>query len=118
VHPLTDAFIKGRAKFKKITGKYYDNNKKPKAACDYGAMYWGVYGVPYMDEGIMEGGGIIANDFPELRKIVPLPCGETVRGHTDGEIRSVLIHLNDEHDGRSGWTDEKKAQWLEKSLTQ
>lgn len=110
MHPLTDAFIQGRVKFKKKeVAHYFELKKAPKAACHFGAMYWGVYkSIEWQPLRLVE-------DFPELKKIVPVPCEETLE--PDGEIRSILIHLSDEHDGRSGWTDEKVAQWLEKSLT-
>jgi hypothetical protein len=112
MHPLTDAFIKGRAKFKKIDGKYFDNVLKPKSACHYGALYWGYFGTTGASDMTKPR---LWQEFPELTKIVPMPCNDLTE--KEGEIRSILIHLNDDHDGRSGWTDEKVAEWLENALT-
>lgn len=110
MHPLTDAFIKGRAKFKKTTGKYFDAINKPKMACHYGALYWGLYGQPAPMERVWA----MKDENPELLKIVTMPCDDTPE--KEGEIRSILIHLNDDHDGRSGWTDKRVAEWLETAL--
>jgi len=122
VHPLTDAFIKGRGKFKKISGKYVDKTDKPKAMCHLGAMYWGVYQSPIDDAHPV---WQLKNDFPEISDhLVEIPCEhrfptESTLDETgdQGHISSILIHLNDQHDGRSGWTDEKVASWLESVLS-
>ena len=108
MHPLTDAFIKGRAKFKKTTHEYFGS--KGKTACHLAAMYWGVYNTTaYVPDKLDE-------DFPELRKMISMPCDDL--SEKEGWIKSILIHLNEDHDGRSGWTDKNVADWLEKSLTQ
>lgn len=111
MHPLTDAFIQGRAKFKKKEiGSYFNSGKVTKTACHLGAIWWGVYhNTNYRSP--------ISLDFPEMEKLVPIPCGCHLVPDNEGQIRSILIHLSDEHDGRSGWTDAKVAEWLEASLT-
>lgn len=111
MHPLVDAFWQGRTKFKKTTGKYFDNTKKPRAACHLGALYWGMY-----KETSGEGKLVtLNNDWPEvIEKMIPIPCE-----HTESEVGNVsgiLIHLNDVHDGRS-WPDKKVAEWLEGALS-
>jgi len=110
MHPLVDAFWQGRQKFKKGTGKYFDSTRKPKAACHLGALYWGMYKeIP--GEGKLV---LLNNDWPEISKPAAVPCE-----HKDetpiGDISGILIHLNDEHDGRS-WPDKKVAEWLETAL--
>jgi len=112
MHELTNAFIEGRAKFKKTEELYFSKNKKE--ACHYGALYWGKFRNTNSDEV-----GKLAKDYPILQnKLVPLPCNHHDEDRwNEGEIRSILIHLNDEHDGRSGWTDKKVAEWLEGALT-
>lgn len=110
MHPLTDAFIQGRAKFKKkAIGAYFDRPKNPRAACHLGAIYWGVY------RRIESSGtlGSLLADFPELHNMVPLPCDDL--SEEEGHVSSILIHLSDEHDGRS-WSDEKVAEWLDGAL--
>lgn len=107
MHPLVDAFIQGRNKFKKKEiGKYFDREKNPRLACHLGAIYWAVYRSTKFSADII-------NDFPELHTMVEMPCDETE--HNEGHISSILIHLNDEHDGRS-WNDQKVAEWLEGAL--
>lgn len=110
-HPLVNAYIEGRAKFKGFKGKYFDKEKNPKMACDIGAMYWGFYGKPSLDPY-----NLLARDFPEASNshLVDIPCEHKEEGK--GSILSILIHLNDEHDGRSGWTTDAKVKWLESAL--
>lgn len=110
MHQLTDSFIKGRAKYKKITGRYYDKVDKPKAACHLGVIPLSLYG-KYDEMPIQE----MLGDYPELHNMVPLPCDDL--DQKEGWISSILIHLNDDHDGRSGWTDKNVAEWLERALT-
>ena len=115
MHPLTDSFIKGRSKLKKIQGKYFDRFDKPRKACHYGAMYYGYYGDTDIDAGLVR----MKADFPELINFVPIPCEHSKEwGVGIGWISSILIHLNDVHDGRGGWTDQKVAEWLETAFNQ
>jgi hypothetical protein len=105
MHPLTDAFIQGRAKFKKKEiGLYFDRVKNPRTACHLGAIYYMVYGHTTGD--VIE----LLKDFPELHKMVPMPCDDL--SEKEGHISSILIHLNDDHDGRS-WSNEKVSEWLD-----
>lgn len=108
--PVVDAFIQGRAKFKKNeVGHYFTPGKNPKAACHLGAIWWGTHKNTNYE-------GALAIDYPELLERVPIPCNCDLIPDKEGEIRSILIHLSDNHDGRSGWTNEKVAEWLESSL--
>jgi hypothetical protein len=110
MHPIVDAFWKGRTKFKKTEEVYFDREKNPRAACHIGAIYWGLYKKVDL-KGCALG---ITYDYPEfLSELKPIPC-EHAKDHLDpnGYIGSILIHLNDEHDGRS-WPDKRVAEWLE-----
>jgi hypothetical protein len=107
MHPLADAFIQGRAKLKKNTEKYFDDPKKPKKACYMGAMYYGLTGKP-TDQNCSV---LMANDWPQLHKMVTPPCS----CDTTGYVSSILIHLNDFHDGRE-WSDKKITDWMESVL--
>lgn len=107
MHPLVDAFIKGRPKFKKLQKAYFD--KKGKAACHSGVIFAELYHQTYWEH------HKLLSDYAELEKIVPMPCDDLQE--TEGWILSILQHLNDDHDGRSGWTDKAVATWLEKALT-
>lgn len=104
MHPLVDAFWQGRDKCKKkVVGKYFDNVKKPKLACHLGAVYYGLYHNTEVNIDLLH------EWYPEIRQLVPVPCTDT--GETVGWISSILIHLNDAHDGRE-WSDKKVAAWL------
>lgn len=121
MHPLTDAFIKGRAKLKKTENKYFDKQIKPKKACHVGALLYGWEGFADDLSDVLENPDNAVNriklDFPFLYShFVPLPCDDTPE--KEGQILSILIHLNDDHDGRSGWTDQKVAEWLETAISQ
>jgi len=123
MHELTNAFYRGREKFKKkMNGAYFDNWAKPKAACHVGAIIWGfsaklpAKGTPLQ---------IIFSDYPEFfgEKLVEIPCehkgDDTLLSPEEdgkGYPASILVHLNDEHDGRS-WPDKRIALWLDEALT-
>src|SRR5690349_14836180 len=112
MHPITDAFWKGRAVLKKGTGAYFDSEKKPKKACALGAIYYGLYkntADPRNDSTPLK----ISMDFPEIRSWVEVPCEHDDRGI----ISSILIHLNDEHTGHD-WPDKRIAEWLDNVLSQ
>lgn len=107
MHALVDAFWQGRNKLKKQRRAYFDNYKKPKAACALGAVYYGLY--KKTQEEFL--GVAIAKEYPEIRYWTKVPCE-----HDDvGLVSSILIHLNDDHDARS-YPDEKIADWLEGAL--
>ena len=130
MHELTNAFYRGREKLKKKQiGAYFDNWAKPKAACHVGAIIWGfssklpAKGTPLQ---------IIFSDYPEFfgEKLVEIPCEhkgneitsaplgpeQDVTNPNMGYPASILVHLNDEHDGRS-WPDKRIALWLDEALT-
>jgi len=118
MHPLVDAFYKGRSQLKKTTGKYFDPPSKPKKACDVGAIYYGLYNkTPRAGESVY---GEIYLDYPEFSdKFVPIPCehkdSPEFSDDARGYIGSILIHLNDEHTAHT-WPDKKIAEWLEVAL--
>jgi hypothetical protein len=107
MHPLVDAFWQGRGKLKKTKNKYFDNDKKPKAACAIGAIYYGLYKMT-SDMPVIK----ISQDYPDIHKWVPVPCGHDSEG---GTISAILIHLNDGHDAHT-FSDQKIAEWLEGAL--
>lgn len=118
MHPLTDAFIKGRSKYKKIRGQYYDGKK---SACHLGCILLENYKEYFDRDAYYSAVTALRLDYPYIsgNTYVPIPCEHTQLGHGEGgNITSILIHLNDEHDGRQGWGDKQIAGWLEKALTQ
>lgn len=114
MHPLVDAFYKGRGKFKKHRKEFFDDLKRPKAACHLGAIYYGLF-KKVTNTGVTVGSDLYG-EYPEIRGWVKkAPCE-----HDDGEggtVAGILVHLNDEHDGRS-WPDEKIASWLTQVLAE
>lgn len=114
MHPLLDAFWQGRTKFKKKSiGTYFEKEKNPRAACHVGAIYWGLF----KKTNIGPIWVTLSNEYPEITSnMVPIPC-EHAEDHIDpnGFIASILIHLNDEHDGHT-WPDSRVAKWLEDTL--
>lgn len=106
MHPLVDGFYKGRAVLKKrAIGQYFDNDKKPKAACYTGAIYYGLYKktsvAPVID--------MVADGYTVFRAWAEPPCD--CDSENVGTIAGILIHLNDFHDGRQ-FSDQKITDWL------
>lgn len=109
MHVIVDAFWQGRNRFKnKVKGSYFDDQKKPKAACHLGAIYWATFKSTTVKE------DDLAEFYPEIRGMVEVPCEDTEE--KIGWVSSILIHLNDDHDKRT-FSDEKVAEWLESVLT-
>jgi hypothetical protein len=109
MHPLVDAFYKGRSSLKKVQGKYFDKLKNPRKACHLGTIYYGLYGRTDMDARLEE-------EYPILKDTrFPIPCehqyDEEHRDDPTGELRAILIHLNDEHNAHS-WPDKRVAEWM------
>lgn len=113
MHVLVDAFWKGKNRFpNKISDRYFDDLKKPKAACHLGAVYYG-YTKKTSSSAAIE----LLRDFPELHNMVPLPCAPCVSTpETEGYVSAIIIHLSDHHTKRD-WPDDKVAAWLETALT-
>lgn len=114
MQPLVDGFLKGRAVLKKkIIGSYFDSYNKPKKCCHLGAVIFGIYGKAEIPDNLNK-------DFPEIWKMVPIPCehqyDEEHRDDPRGQIGAILIHLNDKHTAHS-WPDKKVADWLESALS-
>lgn len=106
MHPLVDAFWKGRQSLKRGKGEYFDKDREPKKACAVGAIYYGLYkSVTQFPN------AAISNLYPEFRQMVNVPCE-----HDDvGSVIAILIHLNDQHSAKT-WNDANLAKWLEIAL--
>lgn len=107
MHALIDGFHKGRSQIKKrMIDKFYDNPAKPKAACYWGAVYYGLHGKatdkPIIQELVDEG-------FPELRCYAEPPCDHDL--DNAGTIAAIVIHLNDWHDSRQ-MSEQQITDWL------
>jgi hypothetical protein len=108
MHPLVDAFYKGRATLKKQQGEFFDNTTKPKKACAVGAIYWGLF-----KKATISPQSEIVIEYPQFRGwLSKAPCEHDENG---GTVIGILIHLNDVHTGHD-WPDKKIADWLEQSL--
>lgn len=112
MHVIVDAFWQGRNRFRnKKVGAYFDDLKKPKAACHLGAVYYGTF------KKTASNVSALIEMYPELHKMVKLPCAPcNDTAETEGTISAIMIHLSDSHDKRS-WPDEKIASWLETVLS-
>lgn len=108
MHPLVDAFYKGRATLKRGRGEFFDDDAKPKKACYVGAIYYGLYKTARVPENSAVPLAI-ERDWPQFRYWTNAPCGCDKEG---GLISAILVHLNDAHDARE-WGDKKISDWLE-----
>lgn len=106
MHPLVDAFIKGRAKTKKCTDAYFEKKGKTYRSCAVGAIYYGFFEKFPESPNLVVPDKIFAQN-EDIKKMVEVPCE-----HDDtGTVLGILIHLNDYHDKE--WKDADIQKWLE-----
>lgn len=109
MHPLVDAFIKGRAKTKRTTGQYFEKKGRGYRSCAVGAIYYGLF------EKVPESPNLVVvpaiyGQNEDIRKFVNVPCE-----HDDtGTVVAILTHLNDEHEKE--WKDADIQKWLTEVL--
>jgi hypothetical protein len=107
MHPLIDGFYKGRAIIKKrAVNAFFDNTKKPKAACYIGAAYYGLHGKTTENPVVQE---LVEEGYDVLRRWAEPPCDCDL--DNCGTIAGIIVHLNDAHEGRS-FPDQKITDWL------
>ena len=111
MHALIDGHYKGRSQIKRrAVGTFFDNTNKPKAACWLGAAYYGLHNKttdkPIVQELVDEG-------YDILRRWAEPPCDHDL--DNCGTIAGIIVHLNDEHDGRQ-FSDQKITDWLNVAL--
>jgi hypothetical protein len=101
MHPLVDAFWKGRAVLKRTSGVYIDDIDKPKKSDTIGAIAYGLFSKS--KNPVIR----LKEEWPQISYWAAVPCEHD----TEGTIIAILIHLNDVHSKE--WTDKKIADWLE-----
>lgn len=111
MHALIDNHYKGRSVIKKrAVNTFFDSVKKPKAACYIGAIYYGLHGKTTDQPVVQE---LVDEGFEELRRWAEPPCDHDL--DNCGTIAGIIIHLNDDHDGRT-FSDQKITDWLNLAL--